>query len=125
VPGYTSVSQHDGWAVYRAYTACRHALHNVQHPCELTFVEQEYHQPWAGQLRTLLQEMQAAADQVRAQGLRHAPTVQQSRCRAQSWRSLHASTTQWRISGGMMTRHSATLPILPMLGTPYQAYQAL
>jgi transposase len=54
LPGYTGVSLHDGWAGFRAYTACRHALCNVHHLRELTFVEEEYHQVWAGELKALL-----------------------------------------------------------------------
>jgi transposase len=67
---------HDGWASYRAYTACRHALCNVHHLRELTFVDEEYHQAWAGDLKALLREMRAVAERARTQGLRRVPTVQ-------------------------------------------------
>lgn len=76
LPGYTGVSLHDGWAGYRAYTACRHALCNVHHLRELTFLEEEYHQVWAKDLKGLLQEMRALAGQTRAQGRRHMPALQ-------------------------------------------------
>jgi transposase len=81
LPAYTGVSVHDGWVGYRAYTACRHALCNVHHLRELTYLEEEYHQAWAGQLKELLQQMRAVAEHARAQGQRqlsraqHAPLL--------------------------------------------------
>jgi transposase len=76
LPGFRGVSLHDGWAGYHAYTACRHALCNVHHLRELTFVEEENHQPWAGQVQALLQEMRTVADQARTQGLRQVRPAQ-------------------------------------------------
>lgn len=69
LPNYTGVSVHDGWASYRAYTQCRHALCNIHHLRELTFLEEVYEQSWATGLKALLREMKAAADQARAAGL--------------------------------------------------------
>ena len=57
LPGYRRVSVHDGWKPYQAQTVCRHALCNVHHLRELTFVEEQYDQPWAKDLKTLLVEM--------------------------------------------------------------------
>lgn len=76
LPDFGGVSVHDGWVGYRAYTACRHALCNVHHLRELTFLEEEYHQAWAGDLKALLREMRTVADQARTQGLRQVPAVQ-------------------------------------------------
>lgn len=45
LPCYTGVSVHDGWKPYQAHTTCRHALCNVHHLRELTFVEEQYAQP--------------------------------------------------------------------------------
>jgi transposase len=78
LPGYTGVSVHDGWAVYRAYPACRHALCNVHHLRELTFLQEEYHQAWASELKGLLQAMRTAADQARAQGLHQVPPLRRA-----------------------------------------------
>jgi transposase len=78
LPAFGGVSLHDGWVGYRAYTGCRHALCNVHHLRELTFVEEQYHQAWAGALKTLLQEMRATADQARIQGLRQVPAFQRA-----------------------------------------------
>ncbi len=69
LPGFTGVSVHDGWAAYRANATCRHALCNIHHLRELTFVEEEYQQAWARDLKHLLREMKGAADVARAQGL--------------------------------------------------------
>lgn len=68
LPGFQGVSVHDGWKPYRTYTACRHALCNVHHLRELTFVEEELQQPWAGHLKTLLREMKAAVAAAQAAG---------------------------------------------------------
>ncbi len=76
LPSYTGVSVHDGWKPYQAYTACRHALCNVHHLRELTFVEEQYQQPWAKDLKDLLLEMQAATEQARAQGRSRLPATQ-------------------------------------------------
>lgn len=68
LPGFTGVSVHDGWTSYRHYTACRHARCNAHHLRELTFVEEELHQPWAGHLKALLRQMRTAVAQARTAG---------------------------------------------------------
>ena len=68
LPGFTGVSLHDGWAGYHACTTCRYALCNVHHMRELTFLEEEFHQAWAKDLKELLQEMRTSADQAHRQG---------------------------------------------------------
>ena len=78
LPRFTGVSVHDGWAPYRLNTTCRHALCNIHHLRELTFVEEQYHQGWAKELKTLLLEMKVAVERVRTQGQRHLPTAQRA-----------------------------------------------
>jgi hypothetical protein len=68
LPQFTGVSVHDGWTSYRHYTACRHALCNAHHLRELTFVEEELKQAWAGRLKALLREMYATVEQARTAG---------------------------------------------------------
>jgi len=68
LPTYRGVSVHDGWKPYRAYTQCRHALCNIHHLRELTFIEETYHQAWAKDLKALLLEMKAVVEQARTQG---------------------------------------------------------
>jgi transposase len=68
LPGFTGVSVHDGWKPYRRYTACRHALCNIHHLRELTFLEEAYDQAWAKDLKTLLLEMKSAVETARLRG---------------------------------------------------------
>jgi len=75
LPRYHGVSVHDGWKPYRHYTQCRHALCNIHHLRELTFVEEQSHQVWASELKGLLLEMKAAVEQARAHGEAQLPTV--------------------------------------------------
>lgn len=70
LPSYHGVSVHDGWKPYQTYTTCRHALCNIHHLRELTFLEEQYQQAWARDLKTLLLEMKTAAEQARTAGLR-------------------------------------------------------
>ena len=65
LPDFTGVSVHDGWTPYRAHTTCRHALCNIHHLRELTFLEEQYQQAWAKDLKALLLEMKAATEQAR------------------------------------------------------------
>jgi len=68
LPDFTGVSVHDGWAPYRANTTCRHALCNIHHLRELTFLEEQYQQGWATELKAVLLEMKAATEQARTSG---------------------------------------------------------
>ncbi len=68
LPHFRGVSVHDGWKPYRAHTSCRHALCNIHHLRELTFLEEQYHQAWARELKALLLEMKAAVEQARSAG---------------------------------------------------------
>ena len=75
LPDFTGVSVHDGFKTYQRYARCRHALCNIHHLRELTFVEEQYQQPWATELKTLLLELKAATEQAREEGLRSLPAV--------------------------------------------------
>ncbi len=68
LPTYQGVSVHDGWKPYRANAACRHALCNIHHLRELTFLEEQEQQAWAKELKDLLREMKTATDQARLAG---------------------------------------------------------
>src|SRR5258708_377281 len=65
---FQGVSVHDGWRSYWQFL-CQHALCNVHHLRDLTFLHEEQHQDWAGQMKTLLLECKTAVDQARALGL--------------------------------------------------------
>ncbi len=73
LPTYTGVSVHDGWKPYQVYAQCRHALCNVHHLRELTFLEEQYQQPWASEMKALLQEMKGATASAREQGMVQVP----------------------------------------------------
>ena len=64
------MSVHDGWRPSWRYTRCRHALCTIHHLRELTFLEEQYQQAWATELKTLLRQMKAAVEQARDAGLR-------------------------------------------------------
>jgi transposase len=78
LPNFAGVSVHDGWGSYRAYTACRHALCNVHHLRELTFLEEQYQQAWAADMKMLLREMKAATDQARISGGVRLPSAERA-----------------------------------------------
>lgn len=65
--GFAGVSVHDGWRSYWQY-ACQHALCNIHHLRELTFLHEEQHQDWAGRMKTLLLDSKTAVEQARAEG---------------------------------------------------------
>src|SRR5215813_237134 len=50
----------------------------VHHLRELTFVEEEYHQAWAKELKGLLLAMKAAVDQARTRGDEHLPEIERA-----------------------------------------------
>lgn len=79
LPAFRGVSVHDGWKPYRAHTTCRHALCNIHHLRELTFLEEQYQQTWAKDLKELLREMKTATDQARATEAAQLPQVERNR----------------------------------------------
>jgi transposase len=69
VTDFAGTLVHDGWMSYQAYP-CQHALCNVHHLRELTFLEEERKQPWAKHLKDLLLERKAAVEHAQATGKR-------------------------------------------------------
>jgi transposase len=67
-PAFRGVSMHDGLSSYRALD-CEHALCNAHHLRELTFVEEELKQEWAGRMKDLLLSRKARVEQAKAAGL--------------------------------------------------------
>jgi transposase len=87
---FAGVSVHDGFASYRTYAQCRHALCNVHHLRELTFLEEAYQQAWAKDLKDVLRAMRTAAGQARSQGLAQVPPTLRDALRAR-YRELLAT----------------------------------
>ncbi len=64
---FQGVSVHDGWRSYWQFL-CQHALCNVHHLRDLTFLYEEQLQAWAGEMISLLLDIKAAVEQARAEG---------------------------------------------------------
>ncbi len=84
--GGTSV--HDGWQSYWQYS-CRHGLCNVHHLRDLTFLQEAHQQAWAGKMKSVLLDMKAAVQQVRAAGHTSLPEAQRAELRARYQAVLH------------------------------------
>ena len=82
LPGFHGTSVHDGWTSYWHYRACRHALCNVHHLRELTYVAEHFQQAWAQELKDLLLEMREAVAAARATGATRLDTALRARLRA-------------------------------------------
>jgi len=67
LPDFAGTAVHDNWAAYASYP-CRHALCNVHHLRELTYVHEQFGQSWAGEFKHFLLAVKAQVDQARAQG---------------------------------------------------------
>jgi transposase len=70
LPDFVGVAVHDGFAPYRAYTGCAHALCNGHHLRELAGVGEQGGQAWAEELACLLLELKGAVGQAKAAGER-------------------------------------------------------
>jgi len=67
LPAFTGRAIHDAYHSYFTYD-CSHGLCNAHHLRELTFVHEQHHQDWAGQMKQLLQDMHEAVEKARASG---------------------------------------------------------
>ena len=69
LPDLQGRAVHDGWKSYFRYTSIRHALCNVHHLRELTFLEERYPQGWETQMKDLLLEIKKVVNQLQEQQL--------------------------------------------------------
>lgn len=67
LPAFDGVCLHDGWATYWKFS-CAHALCNVHHLRELTFLHEQQQQAWAGAMKTLLSDMNTAVKEASQRG---------------------------------------------------------
>lgn len=70
--GFEGISVHDGWKSYWQY-GCGHALCNVHHLRELTYLQEEYQQLWAAEMKDLLLTMKAHVEDAKASGCSQLP----------------------------------------------------
>jgi transposase len=70
LPMFTGRAMHDGLRSYLAYT-CAHALCNAHHLRELTFLEEQLEQAWAGKMKALLRQIYQTVVQTQARGGTH------------------------------------------------------
>jgi transposase len=68
LPSFAGVAVHDGLSAYRNYERCAHALCNAHHLRELTFMDEEHQQEWAGRMKELLVEIEEAIREEAALG---------------------------------------------------------
>jgi transposase len=65
LPNFAGKAVHDGWKSYQDYK-CEHYLCNAHHLRELTFIWEQYQQPWALNMFILLGSIKSAVDAARA-----------------------------------------------------------
>ena len=76
LPAFTGRAIHDAFSPY-FNDSCDHGLCNAHHLRELTFVDEQMRQTWAGKMKTLLVKIKQAVEQAAATEANSLPTAQQ------------------------------------------------
>ena len=100
LPEFAGVAVHDHWQSYFGYE-CEHGLCNAHHLRELTFVEEQYEQGWAADLKELLLTVKEAVERAREQGRQRLD---------EAVRERYAGEYQRIIAAGMATNPPAPEP---------------
>lgn len=88
-PHFRGRAMHDRWASYDRY-ACAHSVCGAHLVRDLTYVEEEEHQAWAGEMKDLLLSMQAAAAEWRERGAAYMPAEERVQWQARYFEVLAA-----------------------------------
>lgn len=64
LPQFQGIAVHDHWRSYLTYKQCDHAFCNSHHLRELKLAHEEYDQPWAQEMQTLLLDIKQAVANV-------------------------------------------------------------
>jgi transposase len=75
LPRFAGRAMHDGFSPYFNY-GCAHGLCNAHHLRELTFVQEQLHQAWAGSMKNLLIKIKQAVAEAAATGANSLPEAQ-------------------------------------------------
>ena len=68
LPKRTGKSLHDDWKPYYTYSQATHVSCNAHHLRELAFLQEQYPQPWEGDMAELLKTILKVVDEAKQQG---------------------------------------------------------